>query len=188
MQVLQVDRAGIPVQWLNLERAAYRHSRGTVAWSLGETCATLRGGTNALTGRQSRLELKPIIAVVGENSARQPFLWREPPLSSSKLFRRDRLMCAYCGVVHREDALTLDHIQPESRGGATSWMNLVAACRGCNNRKDNLTPEEARMPLLYLPYAPSLHETFILGNRAILADQMEFLAHAVPAHSRVHAS
>jgi len=41
------------------------------------------------------------------------------------------------------------------------------------------------MPLLYLPYVPSLHETFILENRAILADQMGFLAAAVLANSRV---
>lgn len=187
MHILQVDRAGLPVQWLNLDRAAYHEAKGNVAWSLGETCATLRGGINARTGVQSRLELKPIIAVVGEHSDRQKWLWREPPLSRKQVFRRDCLICAYCGQRFREDELTLDHIQPESRRGATSWMNLVAACKACNNRKDNRTPEEARMPLLYLPYVPSLHETFILENRAILADQMEFLASSVPQHSRVRA-
>ncbi|MDO9612115.1 MAG: HNH endonuclease, partial [Serpentinimonas sp.] len=51
----------------------------------------------------------------------------------------------------------------------------------------NRTPEQARMPLLYTPYVPSLWEDFILRNRRILADQMEFLAARLPRHSRLHA-
>jgi hypothetical protein len=44
--------------------------------------------------------------------------------------------------------------------------------------------EQARMPLLYTPYVPSLWEDFILRNRRILADQMEFLLLHVPRSSR----
>jgi hypothetical protein len=40
------------------------------------------------------------------------------------------------------------------------------------------------MPLLYAPYVPSLWEDFILRNRRILADQMEFLMAHVPKSSR----
>jgi len=184
VQVLQVDRAGMPVQWLSLDRAAYHQAKGTVAWSIGETFVVLRGGHNAVTGRQSTLELKPIISVHSEHAHVRP--WRVPPLSRKQVFRRDRHVCAYCGDPFKEDELTLDHIQPESRNGPSTWMNLVSACKFCNNKKDDRTPEEAHMPLLYLPYAPSLHETFILDNRAILADQMDFLRSAVPSHSRVH--
>jgi hypothetical protein len=43
------------------------------------------------------------------------------------------------------------------------------------------------MPLLYVPYVPNRHEAFILSNRKILADQMEFLLRGVPRHSRLHA-
>ncbi len=53
-------------------------------------------------------------------------------------------------------------------------------------RKGNRTPEEARMPLLYLPYVPSRWEDFILANRRILADQMAYLLAKVPAGSRLH--
>ena len=66
-------------------------------------------------------------------------------------------------------------------------MNLVTACRACNTRKASRTPEEAKMPLVYLPYVPSRWEDFILANRHILADQMEYLLAKVPAHSRLHA-
>ncbi|MEJ0034909.1 MAG: hypothetical protein WDO68_02285 [Gammaproteobacteria bacterium] len=67
-------------------------------------------------------------------------------------------------------------------------MNLVAACKACNNRKANRTPEAARMQLHYVPYVPNRYEAFILSNRKILADQTEFLLQGVPKNSRVHAA
>jgi 5-methylcytosine-specific restriction endonuclease McrA len=57
--------------------------------------------------------------------------------------------CAYCGTA--VGPLTLDHILPRCRGGATSWENCVAACFRCNQRKDNRTPKEAGMHLLFGP-------------------------------------
>ncbi len=66
-------------------------------------------------------------------------------------------------------------------------MNVVTACRPCNHRKSHRTPEQAHMPLLYTPYVPSLWEDFILRNRRILADQMEFLMAHLPKSSRLHA-
>ncbi len=54
-------------------------------------------------------------------------------------------------------------------------------------RKRSRTPEQARMPLLYAPYVPSLWEDFILRNRRILSDQMAFLMAHVPKSSRLMA-
>jgi 5-methylcytosine-specific restriction endonuclease McrA len=71
--------------------------------------------------------------------------------------------------------LTRDHVVPASRGGSSAWENCVTACRHCNQRKDDRTPEEAGMKLLAVPYTPNLAEYLILSNRRILADQMEFL-------------
>ena len=71
--------------------------------------------------------------------------------------------------------------------GIDTWMNVVTACRACNHRKSSRTPEQAGMPLLYTPYVPSLWEDFILRNRRILADQMEFLMAHIPKSSRLHA-
>ena len=50
------------------------------------------------------------------------------------------------------------------------------------------TPEQAGMSLVYAPYVPSLWEDFILRNRRILADQMEFLMAHLPKNSRLHDS
>ena len=65
-------------------------------------------------------------------------------------------------------------------------MNSVTACRPCNTRKGNRAPEQANMPLIYIPYVPNRHEHFILRNRRILADQMEYLLAGVPRTSRLH--
>lgn len=51
--------------------------------------------------------------------------------------------------------MTIDHIIPKARGGEDSWMNLVAACLPCNNRKGDRTPNEAVMQLLVKPYHPN---------------------------------
>lgn len=160
-------------------------NNGKVAWTLGEEPIVMRGGINAVTGRQSIPKLAPIMAIKGPIFESKTY--RVPCVDREALFNRDRHMCAYCGGIFKGRDLAADHVMPESRGGEWSWMNLVAACRRCNGTKDNMTPEEARMPLLYLQYVPSLHEHFLLFGRRVLSDQVEFLMLGVPPHSRLHA-
>ena len=64
-----------------------------------------------------------------------------PAFTRFNVFLRDRFACQYCGA--RED-LTFDHVVPRSRGGHTTWNNVVTACSPCNLRKGNLTPAEVR--------------------------------------------
>lgn len=73
-------------------------------------------------------------------------------LSRQNVFRRDNNKCAYCESPYD---LTLDHVMPKSRGGKTNWDNLITACRRCNSRKGDQTPEEAQMPLTHKPFKPS---------------------------------
>jgi len=184
MEVLQLDVSGRPQAWITPKEAAVLYASDGVAWTLGEAFYVLRGGVQRTTGRQSRIELHPIIAVRGAVPSRA---WRTAPaLTNPKLFVRDRHVCAYCGDRFHFDELTREHITPVSRGGTDSWMNCITACRSCNGAKGNRMPEEARMSLLYLPYVPSLHEDMILRGRRILADQMDFLLASVPRSSRLH--
>lgn len=60
---------------------------------------------------------------------------------------RDNFTCQYCGAAPGRPLLTMDHILPRSRGGQTTWENVVIACRTCNMRKGNRTPDEAGMVL-----------------------------------------
>ena len=184
MDVLQLDVSGRPQAWITPREAAVLYASDAIAWTLGDAFQVLRGGWQRSTGRQSRIELHPIVAVRGAIPSRA---WRvAPALANAKLFVRDRHLCAYCGHRFHFELLTREHIHPVSRGGADSWMNCITACKGCNGRKGSRMPEEAGMSLLYLPYVPSLHEDMILRGRRIVADQMDFLLASVPRGSRLH--
>ena len=78
-------------------------------------------------------------------------------LSRKNILLRDHNTCQYCGKVFNPSELTLDHVIPKSRGGSSSWDNLVACCKRCNNRKGNLLPEEVGMKLIKRPQSFSLH-------------------------------
>lgn len=69
------------------------------------------------------------------------------------IFLRDDYTCQYCGS-NNPSEMTLDHVLPRSRRGKDIWENLVCACRTCNCKKSNQTPEEANMPLLSQPMDP----------------------------------
>ena len=184
MKVLKLSAQGVPQSWLSLEEAVLHYAADDVRWEMGQRVAIFHGGHNAVTGKQSIIEVNSIIGTKGVPDI-NPFELK-PSLSNTKLFARDRNVCAYCGGHFDEDLLTREHIVPLAQKGRDHWMNVVTACRSCNHRKANRTPEQARMPLLFAPYVPSLWEDFILRNRRILADQMEFLVAHLPKTSRLH--
>jgi 5-methylcytosine-specific restriction endonuclease McrA len=74
--------------------------------------------------------------------------------SRRNLFARDEHRCQYCGEAVPYSQLSLDHVVPRSRGGATSWENVVTSCKPCNTAKGGRTPQEARMKLLRNPVKP----------------------------------
>lgn len=78
-------------------------------------------------------------------------------LSRKNIMMRDKYTCQYCHKLFNSAELTLDHVIPRSRGGETTWENLVASCNPCNNRKGNRTPEEANLRLLRPPRPFSVH-------------------------------
>ncbi len=74
--------------------------------------------------------------------------------SRRNIFKRDRFTCQYCGAQPGSEELTIDHVQPRSRGGTSTWENCVLACMECNSRKADRTPLEAHMPLRKPPVRP----------------------------------
>jgi len=183
--VLQLDIAGNPQQWITYEDSAYHLTKGNVGWSMGETEFDIYGGTNAVSGKRSQLTINTIVAIKGVLNNKAMNHYNRVPLSNKTLFRRDMGLCGYCGEDFTAGKLTRDHIHPTSRGGKNTWMNVIAACQNCNKIKGNLTPEEANMPLLFIPYVPNRSEWLILQNKNILADQMQFLLKRVPKDSRL---
>lgn len=80
--------------------------------------------------------------------------WRHtsgPTWSRRGVLHRDGQRCAYCPAA----ATTVDHVLPRSQGGRNTWLNTVAACYTCNQRKADRTPDQARMTLRYQPTAPT---------------------------------
>jgi 5-methylcytosine-specific restriction endonuclease McrA len=84
--------------------------------------------------------------------------WKPPRFRKKVLFNRDNWECQFCNAKLNWETITIDHVMPSSRGGQTTWLNCVAACKPCNKRKANRTPEEAGMNLKVRPAIPnSLH-------------------------------
>ena len=78
---------------------------------------------------------------------------RQPAFTRFNVFLRDRFTCQYCGS---RDDLTFDHVIPRSKGGLTTWENVVAACSPCNLRKSDRLPDIAQMHPAHAPYQPSI--------------------------------
>ena len=87
---------------------------------------------------------------------------RPPAFTRFNLFLRDAFTCQYCGS---GDDLTFDHIIPRSRGGRTTWENIVTACAPCNLTKGGRTPREAQMHLQHAARRPNAYELQELGRR-----------------------
>ncbi len=81
-------------------------------------------------------------------------------LSRANVYARDQYQCQYCEKRPDRTQLNLDHVTPRSRGGKTSWENIVCCCLTCNLKKANRTPSEAGMRLLRIPQKPRFHPQF----------------------------
>lgn len=88
-------------------------------------------------------------------------------LSRQNVFKRDAYTCQYCGT---QKDLTLDHVVPRSKKGPSSWTNLVTACKRCNARKGDYTPEAAGLKLKTRPHKPSYLE-FLRNNSGLFQEE-----------------
>ena len=81
--------------------------------------------------------------------------YKRASASRKNILKRDKYSCQYCGIDLCDKTATIDHITPRSRGGGSSWTNMVAACKDCNLHKGNKTPKEAKMELKSKPKEPA---------------------------------
>ena len=186
MQILCLDIAGQPFRWLTIEQAAYYVAANKISWTFGDASTVLHGGMRRVDAQRSTLSIPPVIALARSETMTKH--GKPLPLghNNNLLFARDRNVCAYCSdIITERDQRTRDHVIPRARGGLDVWSNVVTAHRSCNMTKGCRTPDEARMPLVYVPYQPCRFEWFILSGRNILADQMDYLAARLPRHSRI---
>jgi len=88
-----------------------------------------------------------------------------PAFTRFNVFLRDQWKCQYCGNKFRTQQLTFDHVIPRSRGGRTSWDNIVTACRPCNTSKGRFLPHEINMFPKAEPFRPNIHELQQQGRK-----------------------
>lgn len=92
--------------------------------------------------------------------------WMPPRFRKKAVFFRDDWRCQYCQADLHRSNMTIDHVQPKSRGGPSTWKNCVASCKSCNRKKANKTPYEAGMSLFKQPMEPTPIHFFeiVIGN------------------------
>lgn len=88
-----------------------------------------------------------------------------PAFTRFNVFLRDEWECQYCGEEHKTSHLTFDHVIPRSKGGRTTWENIVTACRRCNMIKGSRMPHQCNMHPRQTPRQPSLHELQNKGRK-----------------------
>lgn len=86
---------------------------------------------------------------------------RTPAFTRFNVFLRDKFMCQYCGS---SEDLTFDHVTPRSKGGHTTWDNVVTACSPCNLKKGGLLPHESHMYPAHKPVRPTVSQLHSNGR------------------------
>jgi 5-methylcytosine-specific restriction endonuclease McrA len=81
---------------------------------------------------------------------------RRPAFTRFNVFLRDKFVCQYCSSRFHPQDLTFDHVVPRSRGGRTTWENVVTSCSSCNLTKGNKLPAAAGMRPMTAPEEPSV--------------------------------
>ncbi|MEM1140109.1 MAG: HNH endonuclease [Pseudomonadota bacterium] len=87
---------------------------------------------------------------------------RNPAFTRFNVFLRDNFRCQYCGAT---EELTFDHLIPRSRGGQTTWDNVVTACSPCNLRKGGRMPNQCGMTPEQHPFKPDVHQLHANGRK-----------------------
>ena len=89
------------------------------------------------------------------------------------VFARDDWTCQYCGS---RSQLTVDHVVPRSKGGLSTWDNIVASCAPCNRRKGNLLAPQVGMRLNKPPRTPNPNVFIQVASPSIPAAWRQYLA------------
>jgi 5-methylcytosine-specific restriction endonuclease McrA len=152
-RVLVLNASYEPLQLISVRRA--------VILLIQEKAELIEAAEEQLRARQIAFDVPLVIRLV--RYIRIPRRLKLP-CSRRGIFARDREICQYCGTQPGRAQLTMDHVVPRSQGGATTWENVVTACRECNHRKGGRTPEQANMLLLATPRQPQYLAFALLGE------------------------
>lgn len=101
--------------------------------------------------------------IILRNYIRIPYRRITP--TRKNIFLRDQYSCQYCEDKLTEDTATIDHVTPRSKGGGSTWENMVTCCRRCNLKKANNYPKDVGLKLHKKPRPPLVN---VLGLRELI--------------------
>ena len=145
MDTLLLSQSFEPVEQVSWQRAM-------TLWIAGRVEVIEAYGDRRVQSPSQAFEMPSIVRYI---RGRRPFRQTRVKFSKPTVHARDKGCCQYCSTPLRLNESTFDHVIPRSRGGATSWENVVIACRPCNQKKGNKTPKEANMRLVASPKRPA---------------------------------
>jgi 5-methylcytosine-specific restriction endonuclease McrA len=151
-QVLVLNAGYEPLSLVSVRRA--------VVLLLREKAEMLEATQQMLVGANYAIPVPLVIRLV--HYVRLPH--RHVPPTRAAVMLRDAYTCQYCGATPGRAELTVDHVIPRSRGGRHHWLNLVTACKRCNQIKGSLTLDEVQMRLIRRPFEPSYVALVLLSN------------------------
>jgi len=157
--VLVLNADAQPVSYLPLSAVQWKEA---VTYMWLDKCTVLEWYDDWIVSSPSWETRVPAVIMLKEMMKRRA----RPRFSKQNLFIRDIYTCQYCGTPYGRSNLTLDHVTPVSKGGKTSWTNIVAACGPCNSRKGNKTNMKPRRA----PYAPDYYD--LVNKRKQLSMQI----------------
>lgn len=143
--VLNAD--GLPVDYLPLSIINWKQA---VMYMYHEKCTVMEWYDDWMVRSPSWETKVPAVIMLKDYLRRT----RKVRFSRSNMYLRDMYTCQYCNVEFPKSQLTLDHVQPISRGGKTTWDNSVTACNPCNSRKGNRMDVRPKTK----PYRPGYYE------------------------------
>ena len=147
--------------------------RRAVVLLLKEKAEMLEHGSWEIRGEHTRVARPMVIRLRGY--VRVPRDTHRRKITRRAVFARDGWACQYCGT---RGNLTVDHVIPRSKGGPSSWDNIVASCAPCNRRKGDLPLHRVGMVLSRPPRTPGPQVFISVASPTIPASWRQYLPEA----------
>ena len=147
--------------------------RRAVVLLLKEKAELLERGAWSLHSESSTLARPVVIRLV--SYVREPRDAHRRKITRRAVFARDSWTCQYCGS---RSNLTVDHVIPRSKGGTSSWENIVASCAPCNRRKGDRLPRQAGMHPRHPPRTPRAEIFIRVASPTIPTAWLQYLPQA----------
>jgi 5-methylcytosine-specific restriction endonuclease McrA len=144
--------------------------RRAVVLLLKEKAEVLEHGDYSLHSGSTTLQRPVVIRLV--SYVRVPRDTHRRKITRRAVFARDDWTCQYCGA---RSNLTVDHVIPRSKGGGSTWDNIVASCAPCNRRKGDSLPDKAGMFPKRAPRTPGPHVFIQVASPTIPRAWLQYL-------------